>query len=59
MLLYMMFLSVSTDPMNNIDDPWHEFPIKVVFHMSKSKYNKLVKEYGNLRTCGVQTEEDD
>ena len=47
------------DPMNDIDDPWQEFPIKVVFHMSKSKYNKLVKEYGNLRTCGVQTEEDD
>lgn len=48
-----------TDPMNDIKDPWHEFPIKVVFHMSKSKYNKLVKEFGNLRTCGVQTEEDD
>lgn len=48
-----------TDPMNNIIDPWHAFPIKVVFHMSKSKYNKLVKEFGNLRTCGVQTEEDD
>lgn len=48
-----------TDPMNDIRDPWHDFPIKVVFHMSKSKYNKLVKEYGNLRTCGVQSKEDD
>lgn len=47
-----------TDPMNDIDDPWHNYPIYVVFHMSKSKYNKLVKEYGNIRTCGVQTKED-
>lgn len=48
-----------TDPMNDLRDPWHEFPIQVVFHMSKSKYNKLVKEYGNLRTCGVKVESDD
>lgn len=48
-----------TDPMNNIRDPWHDFPIKVVFHMSKSKYNKLVKDYGNKRTCGVKIESDD
>ena len=48
-----------TDPMNNIRDPWHDFPIKVVFRMSKSKYNKLVKEYGNKRTCGVQIQSDD
>ena len=47
-----------TDPMNDIRDPWHDFPIKVIFHMSKSKYNKLVKEYGNIRTCGVQIKED-
>ena len=48
-----------TDPMNNIKDPWHNFSIAVVFHMSKSKYNKLVKDFGNLRTCGVRMEDDD
>ena len=48
-----------TDPMNDIEDPWHTYPIYVVFHMSKSKYNKLVKEYGNKRTCGVKVESDD
>lgn len=48
-----------TDPMNDIEDPWHTYPIYVVFHMSKSKYNKLVKDYGNKRTCGVKVESDD
>ena len=37
------------DPMNEIEDPWNDECFEITFHMSKSKYNKLVKQYGNKR----------
>ena len=37
------------DPMNEIDDPWNDECFEITFHMSKSKYNSLVKKYGNKR----------
>ena len=37
------------DPMNEINDPWNDECFEITFHMSKSKYNKLVKQYGNKR----------
>ena len=41
------------DPMNEIEDPWNDECFEITFHMSKSKYNKLVKQYGNKRPKAV------
>ena len=42
-----------TDPMNDISDPWNDYPIGINFYLSKSKYNQLVKIYGNKRSKTV------
>ena len=43
-----------TDPMNDIEDPWNELPIGVVFYLSKTKYNELIKKYGNKRSRTIE-----
>lgn len=43
-----------TDPMNDIEDPWNELALGVVFYLSKTKYNEMIKKYGNKRNRSVE-----
>lgn len=44
-----------TDPMNDIEDPWNDLALGVVFYLSKTKYNEMIKKYGNKRSRKVES----
>ena len=52
-----------TDPMDYISDPCCKEELSVVFHMSKSQYKELIKQYGGPRTSNIEkyydVEDDD